>query len=126
MKGSLDNSGTVGPADGEILIDLRANHHPIAGYMKKLRKELPKRFPNMTMWFQPADIATQVLNFGIPAPIDVQVVSTRAASEQNLAIAQTSQGAADGVRNFGFGEGVVDRRHLVRQGRRAGLLWRHR
>src|SRR5205814_6309269 len=70
---SLSDGSQISPADGEILISLKENHHPTAEYVKKLRKQLPVQFPEDGFWFQAADIATQVLNFGLPAPIDVQV-----------------------------------------------------
>jgi multidrug efflux pump subunit AcrB len=67
------NSGTVGPQDGDILVSLNENHAPTAGYVKRLRTLLPQSFPGSTFSFLPADIVSQVLNFGSPAPIDVQV-----------------------------------------------------
>ncbi len=67
------NSGTVGPEDGDILINLNENHAPTASYVKTLRTLLPQSFPGSTFSFLPADIVSQVLNFGSPAPIDVQV-----------------------------------------------------
>ncbi|WP_019867752.1 efflux RND transporter permease subunit [Methylovulum miyakonense] len=69
------NSGTVETADTEIMISLRAGGHaPSADYIKALRAELPKRFPGIEFFFQPADQVSQTLNFGIPAPIDIQFV----------------------------------------------------
>jgi multidrug efflux pump subunit AcrB len=85
---SLSDGSQISPADGEILIALKEDHHPTAGYLKTLREELPKQFPDLGFWFQPADIATQVLNFGIPAPIDVQIVGTKMTAEDNLKIAR--------------------------------------
>ena len=67
------NTGGVGPEDGDILITLNEGHAPTAGYVKKLRLALPQRFPGSTFSFLPADIVSQILNFGSPAPIDVQV-----------------------------------------------------
>jgi multidrug efflux pump subunit AcrB len=67
------NTGGVGPEDGDILISLRENHAPTAGYIKTLRTVLPRRFPGSIFSFLPADIISQILNFGSPAPIDVQV-----------------------------------------------------
>ncbi len=68
------DSVTVGPGDGEILIALNPERHgPTAGYMKRLRRELPAQFPGVTFFFQPADIVSQILNFGLPAPINVRV-----------------------------------------------------
>ena len=71
---SYSNSETVGNADAEILVSLSANHHPTAGYIEKLREELPKQFPATGFFFEPADIVTQILNFGLPAQIDVRTV----------------------------------------------------
>jgi multidrug efflux pump subunit AcrB len=63
----------VGGMDGEVLIALRPDHHPTAGYMRQIRRMLGESFPGATFYFQPADIVSQVLNFGLNAPIDVQV-----------------------------------------------------
>ena len=63
----------MSPGDGEVLSSLNENHLPTEGYMNKLRKELPKQFPDLTFFFAPADIVTQVLNFGLSSPIDVQI-----------------------------------------------------
>ena len=69
---SYSNAGTIGTLDGEILISLSADHQPTAAYVERLRAILPKRFPGIEFFFQPADIVTQILNFGLPAAIDVQ------------------------------------------------------
>jgi CzcA family heavy metal efflux pump len=72
---SYSSSGTIGTSDAEILIALDPeHHHPTAGYIRHLRDVLPQRFPGVEFFFQPADIVSQILNFGLPAPIDVQVV----------------------------------------------------
>ncbi len=68
-----NNSGTIGPQDGDILISLDEHHRPTPGYVETLRRELPKSFPGTTFAFLPADITSQILNFGAPAPIDIQV-----------------------------------------------------
>jgi CzcA family heavy metal efflux pump len=68
------NSGTIGVADGDILISLKPGHRPTDDYVAKLREELPRKFPGTSFAFLPADIVTQILNFGLPAPIDVQVI----------------------------------------------------
>jgi len=74
---SYSSNGTIGTSDAEILIALDPEHHPAtAGLMRHLREILPQRFPGVEFFFQPADIVTQILNFGLPAPIDVQVVGT--------------------------------------------------
>jgi multidrug efflux pump subunit AcrB len=94
---SLSDGSQISPADGEILVALKPEHHPTADYVKKLRKELPAQFPELGFWFQPADIATQVLNFGIPAPIDVQIVGTHMTAEENLKIAEELRQQISGV-----------------------------
>ncbi len=72
---SYSSNGTIGSSDAEILIALDPEHHPpTAGLMRHLRELLPQRFPGVEFFFQPADIVTQILNFGLPAPIDVQIV----------------------------------------------------
>jgi multidrug efflux pump subunit AcrB len=73
---SYSNSETVGNFDSEILVSLQAKHHPTAGYIETLREELPKRFPATSFFFEPADIVTQTLNFGLPSPIDIQIVGS--------------------------------------------------
>jgi multidrug efflux pump subunit AcrB len=85
------NSGTIGPADGEIDISLTARHHSIWGYMTNLRQTLQKEYPDCTFYFQPADISTQVLNFGTSAPIDIQVLGPYKNQAQNYALAQQIQ-----------------------------------
>jgi multidrug efflux pump subunit AcrB len=69
---SYSNAGTIGTLDGEILLSLREGHEPTEHWVTVLRSELPKRFPGVEFFFQPADIVTQILNFGLPAAIDVQ------------------------------------------------------
>jgi multidrug efflux pump subunit AcrB len=63
----------VGDMDAEVLIALKPQHHPTEGYMQKIREELPHEFPGSSFYFQSADIVSQVLNFGVPSPVDVQV-----------------------------------------------------
>jgi multidrug efflux pump subunit AcrB len=74
---AYQNTGTIGPEDGDALISLNENHGPTAGYVKQLRTILPKRFPGVTFSFLPADITSQILNFGLPAPIDLQVIGNK-------------------------------------------------
>ena len=88
---SYSNSETVGNHDAEILVSLNANHHPTAGYIEKLRGELPKQFPATGFFFEPADIVTQTLNFGLPAPIDIQIVGADMPSNFALAARMTQQ-----------------------------------
>ncbi|EQB19776.1 RND transporter [Novosphingobium lindaniclasticum LE124] len=68
-----NNSGTIGPQDGDMLITLNKGHAPTDGYVETLRRELPRRFPGTQFSFLPADITSQILNFGAPSPIDVQI-----------------------------------------------------
>jgi multidrug efflux pump subunit AcrB len=68
-----NNTGTIGESDGDIQISLTPGHAPTADYVSRLRGELPRRFPGTTFSFLPADIVSQILNFGAPAPIDLQV-----------------------------------------------------
>ncbi len=71
---AFSDNATISEADGEILVALKPDHHhPVAGYMRTLREKLHQRFPDMEFSFSAADIVSQILNFGIPAPIDVQV-----------------------------------------------------
>src|ERR1700723_358965 len=73
---AYQSTGTIGPEDGDALISLKENHGPTAGYVKALRTALPQKFPGTTFSFLPADIVSQILNFGLPAPIDVQVIGS--------------------------------------------------
>ena len=84
---SYSNSGVIGTSDAELLVGLNPeHHHPTAKYIRTLREELPRHFPGVEFFFQPADIVTQILNFGLPAPIDIQVVG--ADLQGNYIIAQ--------------------------------------
>jgi CzcA family heavy metal efflux pump len=80
---TYNSSGLIGEQDGDIFISLNDDHHPSADYVRRLREILPRKFPGNTFSFPPADIVSQILNFGIPAPIDVQIVAndTGAASQ---------------------------------------------
>jgi multidrug efflux pump subunit AcrB len=82
---SYSNSGTIGNADAEILGSLQPKHHPTADYVAALRSELPKKFPGTSFFFEPADIVAQTLNFGIPAPLDIQIVGQNVSG--NFAVA---------------------------------------
>jgi CzcA family heavy metal efflux pump len=81
----LDN-GTVSDGDGEVLVSLKPGHRPTAEYVARLRRELPRRFPDCTFFFQPADLTSRILDFGLPAPVNVQVVGVE--REANLALAR--------------------------------------
>ena len=71
---AYQNTGTIGPEDGDALISLKEDHGPTAAHIKQLRTILPRQFPGTTFSFLPADIVSQILNFGLPAPIDIQVI----------------------------------------------------
>ena len=97
---SYSNSAPVGTSDADILVTLSANHRPTADYVRHLRQELPKQFPGVTFYFLPADMVGQILNFGLPAPIDVQVVGqdlegNRRFADALLAKMRYVPGAAD-------------------------------
>src|SRR5580693_2372716 len=82
---SYASSGVIGTNDAEILIALDPeHHHPTAQYIRKLRRELPTRFPGVEFFFQPADIVTQILNFGLPAPIDIKIVGADVRSSYDI------------------------------------------
>jgi len=82
---SYSNSATVGPEDIDILISLKENHHPIANYIHTLRKRLLDEFPGVTIAFLPADIVNQTLNFGLPSPIDIQIIGPKIEKNQHYA-----------------------------------------
>jgi multidrug efflux pump subunit AcrB len=71
---SYSNSAPVGTSDADVLVTLTANHHPTDTYVHQLRLTLPRQFPGVEFAFLPADMTGQILNFGLPAPIDVQIV----------------------------------------------------
>jgi multidrug efflux pump subunit AcrB len=70
---TYNNTGVIGPQDGDVQIKLREGHRPTADYVQALREQLPRQFPGMNFSFLPADIVSQILNFGAPAPIDLQI-----------------------------------------------------
>ncbi len=83
---AIGSNASVGPADGDMMVQLAADHKGSTwDYVRTLRRELPKEFPGVTFFFQPADMVNQVLNSGLPAPIDVQIVGH---SEQNYDVAR--------------------------------------
>src|SRR5579859_5275769 len=82
---SYNNTGTVGPADADILVTFAVNHHKTAQYVHDLRISLAKQFPGVTFSFLPSDMVTQILNFGLPAPIDIQVTGNDLAGNQAYA-----------------------------------------
>ncbi len=82
---SYSNSAPIGPGDADILVDLSKEHHPTAKYVHDLRIALAKNFPGVTFYFLPADIVSQILNFGLPAPIDVQIVGRNINANRDFA-----------------------------------------
>ena len=87
INNTYSTAGSIGTSDAEILFSLnQERHHPTAGYVKQLRAELPRQFPGVEFFFQPADIVSQILNFGLPSPIDIQIVGKN--QEQNYQLAQ--------------------------------------
>ncbi len=82
---AYSNTGSIGPQDGDIYISLKEGHRPTADFVKTLRERLPHQFPGTDFAFLPADIISQILNFGAPAPIDLQVAGPD--PEQNRAYA---------------------------------------
>jgi multidrug efflux pump subunit AcrB len=71
---SYSNTGTISSADADVLISLTEDHEPTADYIHELRQRLPAEFPGVSFSFLPADITSQILNFGVPAPIDIEIV----------------------------------------------------
>ncbi|HEX4748987.1 MAG TPA: efflux RND transporter permease subunit [Bryobacteraceae bacterium] len=97
---SYNNSGQVGSADGDVLVTLKPEHAPTEKYVAALRRTLPREFPGVIFYFLPADIVTQILNFGLPSPIDLQIVgnnveSSRAFADRILPQLQRIPGAVD-------------------------------
>ncbi len=82
---SYSNSAPIGPGDADITISLNPDHQAIAKDMRDLRRDLATAYPDVTFSFLPADIVSQVLNFGLPAPIDVQIVGPRQAANFDFA-----------------------------------------
>jgi multidrug efflux pump subunit AcrB len=77
--------GTIGAGDADILVTLQPKRHPTPDYIRDLRRELPREFPGTTFYFLPADMTTQILNFGLPAPVDIQVEGQDVRSNHELA-----------------------------------------
>jgi multidrug efflux pump subunit AcrB len=82
------DSVTIGSSDGEILVSLKSGHHSTWDYIRKLRRRLPQEFSDMSFFFQSADIVSQILNFGLPAPIDVQIAGPQRNAPRNFLLAQ--------------------------------------
>jgi multidrug efflux pump subunit AcrB len=82
---SYNDSGISGPADADILVSLNPGHNPTANYVRNLRLSLNRDFPGVTFYFLPADIVSETINFGLPAPFDIQVVGRDQAADQQVA-----------------------------------------
>ncbi|WP_158820715.1 efflux RND transporter permease subunit [Granulicella sp. S156] len=78
-------SGVLGANDVDVLVSLRKNHHPTADYVRDLRRDLPREFPGATFYFVPADMVTQILNFGLPSPLDIQVEGSNVQANHEIA-----------------------------------------
>jgi len=97
---SYNTSGVIGPGDADILVSLKPGHAPTEKYVRKLRERLNREFPGTMFYFLPADIVSQTLNFGLPAPFDVQIVGRNQAGNRAAAAR-----LADRIRNI---PGAVD------------------
>ena len=84
---SYNNTGTAGPADADILVALQTNHKPTVNYVRQLRLDLHQKFPGSEFYFLPADIVTQTINFGLPAPFDIQILGRDLATDHKIAAA---------------------------------------
>jgi len=84
---SYNDSGVAGPADADIMVSLRSGHRPTADYVRNLRLELNREFPGVIFYFLPADIVSQTISFGLPAPLDVQVLGRDLAGNHRVAAA---------------------------------------
>ncbi|HTH60992.1 MAG TPA: efflux RND transporter permease subunit, partial [Paraburkholderia sp.] len=99
---TYDSSDPIGTEDADVMITLAAKHGPTAQYVSELRNTLNRKFPGITFAFLPADIVSQILNFGLPAPIDIQIVGNK--RDANRAVANQLLAKLRGVR------GLVDAR----------------
>ena len=82
---TYNDSGAIGTGDADLLISLRPDHHPTPDYIHRLRARLPRDFPGTAFYFLPADIVSQSINFGLPAPFDVQIVGRDQAHNREIA-----------------------------------------
>ena len=81
----LSDNPTIGAGDGEILVSMHEEHGPTGEYIEEIRRQIHKQYPDLVIFFQPADIVNQTLNFGLPAPIDIQVTGRDKAANQRIA-----------------------------------------
>jgi multidrug efflux pump subunit AcrB len=96
----LSDNPTIGASDGEILVSMKEEHGPTGQYINEIRRLIHKQYPDLTIFFQPADIVNQTLNFGLPAPIDIQVTGRNVLANQKI--------AAEMKRKISQVDGVVD------------------
>jgi multidrug efflux pump subunit AcrB len=82
---TYNDSGLIGACDADILVSLRPGHNPTQGYVERLRVRLNRKFPGTTFYFLPADIVSQSINFGLPAPFDIQLVGRNQAKNREVA-----------------------------------------
>jgi multidrug efflux pump subunit AcrB len=82
---TYSNAGTFGSHDGEIQVSLNEGHRPTQRYVEEMRRELPRRFPGVEFFFQPADMVTQILNFGLPSAIDVKITGADLRADYEIA-----------------------------------------
>jgi len=94
---SLSEGAAISPADGQILISLKEGHAPTADYLRAMRVALRRAYPDTTFFFLAPDITTQVLNFGLAAPIDLQVIGPIGSEEQTLVFAQNLAARVDRI-----------------------------
>jgi multidrug efflux pump subunit AcrB len=85
---ALSDGTLISPADGEIMVSLNPDHRSTWEYIRAIRLRLAREFPDAVYFFSPADITTQILNFGLPAPIDIQIAGPTVNRDQNLAVAR--------------------------------------
>jgi multidrug efflux pump subunit AcrB len=83
---SYNTSGVIGPGDADILVQLKPGHRPTGEYVRRLRQRLNREFPGTTIYFLPADIVSQTLNFGLPAPFDLQIMGRNESANHALAV----------------------------------------
>jgi multidrug efflux pump subunit AcrB len=88
---SYNTSGVIGPADADILVSLKPGHEPTETYVRRLRNGLNTEFPGVTFYFLPADIVSQTLNFGLPAPFDIQFIGKDLVTDRALAVRLANQ-----------------------------------
>ncbi|HEY2658104.1 MAG TPA: efflux RND transporter permease subunit [Caulobacteraceae bacterium] len=110
---AYDNSGTIGTEDADILVSLKGRHGATADYVRRMREVLPRQFPGVGFAFLPADMVSQILNFGAPAPIDLQVVGSnlpadRKYAEELLDRIQRIPGVADARIQQAFQQPTLD------------------